>query len=247
MKELDQRFHVSDKKIVLLFALLCVNVLSGILIQLTGMLSRDSSELWVMLLGGYLGYCFYFMMLSLYVSALRADRTLRMQEMIQTILYSLLFSLLFYSCSSLLSYYGFVMLMGKGSFLLSLLIMLFILLYIPYSLLCMFQFIDVQNPFKIVWHSACLLAKHIRACLGLVCVIALLEGLYMALSNSLFQTSLSFQPLVYVSEILTCANPWSALNTEPFSWLLFTLLYGVIFAFVFFYGLHLVKDLVENQ
>lgn len=32
MKELDQRFHVSDKKIVLLFALLCVNVLSGILI-----------------------------------------------------------------------------------------------------------------------------------------------------------------------------------------------------------------------
>lgn len=78
MKELDQRFHVSDKKIVLLFALLCVNVLSGILIQLTGMLSRDSSELWVMLLGGYLGYCFYFMMLSLYVSALRADRTLRM-------------------------------------------------------------------------------------------------------------------------------------------------------------------------
>ena len=246
MKELDQRFHVSDKKIVLLFALLCVNVLSGILIQLTGMLSRDSSELWVMLLGGYLGYCFY-LMLSLYVSALRADRTLRMQEMIQTILYSLLFSLLFYSCSSLLSYYGFVMLMGKGSFLLSLLIMLFILLYIPYSLLCMFQFIDAQNPFKIMWHSACLLVKHIRACLGLVCVIALLEGLYMALSNSLFQTSLSFQPLVYVSEILTCANPWSALNTEPFSWLLFTLLYGVIFAFVFFYGLHLVKDLVENQ
>ena len=167
--------------------------------------------------------------------------------MIQTILYSLLFYLLFYSCSSLLSYYGFVMLMGKGSFLLSLLIMLFILLYIPYSLLCMFQFIDAQNPFKIVWHSACLLAKHIRVCLGLVCVIALLEGLYMALSNSLFQTSLSFQPLVYVSEILTCANPWSALNTEPFSWLLFTLLYGVIFAWVFFYGLHLVKDLVENQ
>lgn len=245
MKWLDQYFHVSDKKIVLLFGLLSVNVFSSILIQLINLLLQDSSDFIMLFVGGYLGYACYFVMLSVYVASLVRDRVLKMNEMVHVAWLSLVFSFVFYVCSSMLSYYGFMMVMGEGSLLLSLAIMLFILFYVPYSLLCMMQFTMMKNPIKIAWQSIRLLMEHYRACLGLVCVLAVLIGGYMGISNALFHVGLNFQPLVYVRDVLICFNPWSKVTLDPFNWFLFAVIYGVFFSWVTFYGLHLVSILTK--
>lgn len=251
LKRLDEYFHVSDKKIVLLFSLLMVNVLSAVLIQLINLLTQSSSDFWMVLIGGYLGYFCYFLMLAIYVSVLKSDQNIKMTYMAIMGFKCLVFSLVFYGSSTILSYTAFSLLISGssslGSMVVSLLIMLFILFYIPYSLICLFQFDTSKNPLIIMWRSILILIKYARKCLGLVCIFAVLEGVYISISNVLFQTSLDFNPLVYVTEILTRCNPWAArLSVNHFMLLVFTIIYGVLFAVVFFYSLYAVKEISEN-
>lgn len=249
---LDEYFHVSDKKIVLLFSLLMVNVLSAVLIQLINLLTQSSSDFWMVMLGGYLGYFCYFMMLAVYVSVLKKDNSIKMNEMGIIAFKSLIFSLIFYGSAAVLSYTAFSFLISGSSSIVSmgvsLLIMLFILFYIPYSLICLFQFDISMNPLIIMGHSLRILIHSVRKCLGLVFILAVLEGAYVGISNLLFQTSLAFNPLVYVTEILTCCNLWAArLSVNHFMLFVFTIIYGVLFAVVFFYSLYAVKEICENQ
>lgn len=249
---LDQYYHVSDKKIVLLFALMIINVLSAVLIQFINLLTQNSSDFWMVMIGGYLGYFCYFMMLAIYISVLKADRSLMLNEMISVAFKSLVFSLVFYISSAVLSYSAFTSLISGnssiGSMAVSLLIMLFILFYIPYSLICLFEFDLSKNPLIILWHSFLILIKNVRKCLGVVCIFAVLEGSYIGISNLLFQTSLDFNPLVYVTEILTRTNPWAArLSMNHIMLFVLTMIYGILFAVVSFYGLYAVKEICENQ
>lgn len=251
INRLDQQFHVSDKKMILLFALLVVNVLSAVLIQLIGMLTEGSSDFWMVMIGGYLGYFCYFLMLAVYVSALKADRSLKMNEMGSIAFKSLVLSFVFYGCSSALSYSAFAMLIsGSPSMIsmgISLLIMLFILFYIPYSLICLFRFDSSMNPLIIMWQSIFILIRHIRECLTLVFVFAVLEGCLMSIRNLLFHTSLDFNPLVYVTEILTRCNPWAVgMSMESVMLFVFLIFYGLLFTFVSFYGFYAVKEIAEN-
>lgn len=252
LNKLDEYYHVSEKKFVLLFSLLMVNVLSAVLIQWIDLLTQNSNDFWMVMIGGMLGYFCYFMMLAIYISALKNDRSLKINEMGIIVFKSLIFSLIFYGCSSFFSYTSFSYLISGsstiGSMGISLLIMLFILFYIPYSLICLFQFDISMNPFIIMWHSMLILIKNVRKCLSLVFIFAVLEGCFISISNLLFQTSLDFNPLVYVTEILTRCNPWVArLSVNHIMLLIFTIIYGVLFAFVFFYGLYAVKEICENQ
>lgn len=252
IKRFDEYYHVSDKKMSLIVALLLVNVLSAILIQLISMLTQTSDDFWMVMIGGYLGYFCYFIMLAVYISVIKADRSLKLNEMGSAAFKGFILSLVFYSCSAVLSYTAFTMLISGSSSMVSmvinLLIMLFILFYIPFSLICLFQLDISANPLVILWESVLLLLKHIHKCLGLVCILALFEGCYIGVSNFLFQTTLDFNPLIYVTEILTRCNPWAARVSLNQSMLfVFTIIYGVLFTIVFFYSLYAVKDFIENK
>ncbi len=226
MKRFSEWLELPENSLIYFVGLLAVNGLSAAIIQLAVSMSSAQSDYWLVQLSDLIGYGCYFMMLSVFIGCLVSSRLLKGRELFITMAYSLLFAFFFYMLSTLLSTILFSMMRTSdriGSMVVGLAAMLFILFYLPVSVLVSMQFTSERNPFKMLFTALKLIKEHLNEVLAVLCVLAVFEGI-----DGLFGSAAAFNPLFYLRQILTRCNPFVT-SGGMLSINVYTLVVGLLF------------------